>query len=348
MTKLTKAICILTLLTLVLGLTSSAATKKKAPAKKPASTNKATQGTTQLKGEYADFGSTYTLDKSSPLNITLKSAEYKVEPVKVGQATYIPTADEKLLVLHMTYHNPQKAELFVRWDFFGFTVVDPQDENHEGVAALGMEKDKSDCSMDLKPAQKIDVYGVMSVPANGEMPKLIIKGSDDTVLRYNLKGKVKGIAEPYVNKSDPTGATPLARIDAKSGTYYSLGCFDMKLDGIEYSSSKKIGEHEIDEDSTDRFLVVTMEVKNVTSEQQFFRFDTFDTSIIDTDGVEVANSTEDVFQKSKDKSVSADIQPGQEMTVRSVYRIAADTNLQGFSIKLNNGRTFVFDISSTN
>jgi hypothetical protein len=319
----------------------------KTTAKKPAAkTTHYVKGTTQLKGEYAEFGTTYTLGKDYPLNITLKSAEYSVEPVSVGKHTYVPNAEEKLLILHMTYHNPQPRENFVRWDTLAFTVVDPQSQNHDGLKDLGMEKDKLSCSMNMKPAQKIEVYGVIVVPADGEMPKLIIKSSDELVLRYNLKDKVKGLPALFADSSDNSGATALTKINAQIGTPYSLGEFSLKVNNFEFSSSTKMGENEVDEG--EKFLVVQMDVKNVTADEKFMRWDTFDSKVIDVDDVEVANGCTDMFQKSKDKSFSMNIQPGQEVQVRCIFKIPDDTELKTFSTRLNEGRTFIYDISSVN
>ena len=75
--------------------------KKKPPAaakKKPAPPAKkggpVVLGTTQLPGDFGQFGTTYTIGKSYPLNFTLKSAEYSVTPLVIGNTTYAPKNDE--------------------------------------------------------------------------------------------------------------------------------------------------------------------------------------------------------------------------------------------------------------
>ncbi len=343
MSKLTRSGALIAALIFASGLTLANAATKTKPKPKTTTQPHYVQGTTQLKGEYAEMGKTYTLGKEDPLNINLKSAEYTIEPIKIGETSYVPTADEKLLVLHFTYHNPQPRERFTRWDSFDFTIVDPQDENHEGLVDLGMEKDKSTCSMDLKPAQKIDVYGVMRVPAKGEMPKLIIKSSDQLVLRYNLKGKVKGLSEPYADTSDKTGATALAKVPANMGVYYPLSNLEVKLDKVEYSIGPTMGETELDESEV--FLVATITAKNVGTSPEFMRWDSFDGKIIDVDGVEAADCV-DMFQKSKDKTYGGDVQPGQELTVRCIFKMPDDTDVKTLSMHYDANRTFLFDISN--
>ncbi len=139
-----------------LGAVKKAVPKKppaKAPAK-PSATNKATAGTTQLKGSTPKFGETWTLGKTDPWNITMKSAEYTVDQVRVGDSIYCPKANEKLLVLHYTVHNPQKSEALMRFDTLHFTVVDAKDQNWEGTGAIGAEKVCDVVEMQMKPAQK--------------------------------------------------------------------------------------------------------------------------------------------------------------------------------------------------
>jgi len=342
---------IVSLLICPAGMAAKAKPKPKAPVKKPAAvkappkTPHVVLGTTQLSGENAQLGTVYTLGKSSPMNITLRSAEYTVEAVRIGDQTYAPSAEEKLLVLHLTYHNPQKGEQFVRWDSFGFTIVDPKDQNHDGLKDLGTEKDSASYSMSMKPAQKTDVFGVMVVPAAGEMPKLIIKSSDELVLRYDLHGKVKGLPALYADPADKTGATALAKITATAGTYYPIGMFSFKLNKVEYSSETKMGDNDLDEGQ--KFLVVSFSLKNTSASQQFFRWDSLTNKLIDVDGVEVARCSTDVFQASKNNSFSNNIQPGQEMNFRYIYKVPNDTDLKTLAIAEGDGRTFEFDISGT-
>lgn len=325
----------------VLPYNASAAKAKPKPKAKPV--QHVVQGTTQLKGEYADFGTTYTIGKSNPINITINSAEYSIEAAKVGEEHYVPSADEKVLVLHMTLHNPQKSERFVRWDVLSFTVVDPQDQNHDGLRAMGMEKDKSATNMSLKPAQKIDVFGVMLVPSNGEMPKLIVKSDDDLVLRYNLKGKVKGFQPPFADPADKTGSTPLSKISIPMGTYAPLGYFKVKVNSVEYSPESKIGEFEASEGN--KIVIVQMDVNNVAPNERFLRWDTITGKIIDVDGMEVSDCR-DMFTKSRDASVATNLQSGQELMTRCIYQVPDDAKIKDLTLLIDNGRTFVFDLSN--
>lgn len=344
MKKTTMCGILATGLVFALGMTGICATKKKAPVKKPvAKTQHYVQGTTQLKGEYAELGNVYTLGKECPFNIKLINAEYTLDAVRIGDNTYIPGKDEKLMVLHMTYHNPQHSEYFVRWDTLEFTAVDAHDQNHEGLKDLGMEKDKSTCSMNFKPAQKVNVYGVMVVPAAGEIPKLIVKSSDNLVLRYNLKGKVKPLAAPFADPADKTGATALEDIPAQMNTYYPLGALNVKLENVAYNDSAQMGEIELEEN--EKFLVAQIQVKNVSASEQFLRWDTFDPVITDTDGAEVANCA-DMLYKSKDTSFSTNLKPAQELTVRCIFKVPNDTDVKTLSMYLDAGHTFLFDISN--
>lgn len=61
----------------------------------------------------------------------------------------------------------------------------------------------------------------------------------------------------------------------------------------------------------------------------------------------LARCSTDVFQASKDKSFSNDIQPGQEMNIRYIYNVPNDTDLKTLAIAEDDGRTFEFDISGT-
>ena len=114
-------------LSLTVGVAPIYAQAKKASAKKSATVKPATKpkanpnspvllGTTQLPGDFGQLGTTYTVGKSDPVNFTLKSAEYSITPLMVGNSIWVPKADQKLLVLHYTIHNPLKREQQYSWN----------------------------------------------------------------------------------------------------------------------------------------------------------------------------------------------------------------------------------------
>jgi len=320
--------------------------KPKPPIKSKTTVPRVVLGTTQLSGENAQLGTVYTLGKSSPMNIALRSAEYTVEAVRIGDQTYTPSAEEKLLVLHMTYHNPQKSEQFVRWDSFGFTIVDPKDKNHDGLKDLGTdEKVSTNFAMSMKPAQRNEVVGVMVVPAEGEMPKLIIKSSDELVLRYDLRGKVKGLPAPYADPADKTGATGLAKIPATAGVYWPVGKFNFKFNKAEYTTETTMGGTALYDG--EKFMVVSFTLKNISGSQEFFRWDALANKVIDVDGVAVAECSCDLFPASRASSFQSSIQPGQEINLRYIYKVPSDASLKTLAIAEGDGRTFEFDISGT-
>src|ERR687890_139687 len=68
------------------------AAKKPAPtaAKKPAAGGPIVLGTTQLPGDFGQLGTTYTIGKDTPINFTLRSAEYTVAPFVLGNNVWVP------------------------------------------------------------------------------------------------------------------------------------------------------------------------------------------------------------------------------------------------------------------
>ena len=191
----------------------------------PAETPHYTRGTDQMAGASAKLGVTYTLGVARPMNITLLSAEYSLEPMLVGQRLYTVDSSHKMLILHMTYQNPVPREQSVRWDTYEYTAVDAADQNSKGLAELASELDSTPVIAHMKPGQKMAVRALMMVPAVGEIPKLIIKASDGLVLRYDLTGKVKPLAAPYASAADKSGASAADKIEAPIGSTIPVGCF---------------------------------------------------------------------------------------------------------------------------
>ncbi len=334
----------ITALVLVMGACASCASAAKAKPKSKTTTPRVVKGTTQLPGEWAVFGTTYTLGKSDPINITMNKAEYTVEPVLIGERQFIPQSDQKLLVIHFNIHNPQANEKFVTCDDFPTTCVDSNDQNWEYCYALGSEKTKESVSMSLKPAQKMDVYTAILVPAAGEMPKLIIKSADDMVLRYDLRGKVKGIPAPFSDPKDKTGATALEKVTAQIGTYYPLGQFDVKLDSFSFST-KPMPEQELEEGA--RNLIIAGTAKNRSKDKPYVCSDTFTGKLLDTDGVEIEWGYT-LYAGSRDSALGMTVEPGQEFKFRYVVPVQADVTPKSLAICEGEGRLYEYDLTGVN
>lgn len=355
MTKLTKLAAVAFVATAVVSSPLLGAVKEPAPKKPPAkapakssTTNKATAGTTQLKGSEPKFGETWTLGRTDPWNFTLDSAEYIAEQLKIGDRIWCPKANEKLLVLRFTVHNPQRDEALMRYDTFRFTVVDTKDQNWEGIGDLGADKGKEPYeyyNVNMKPAQKAKLLTAVPVPAAGVMPKLIVRGSDDLVLRYDLRGKVKGFSAPFADPKDSTGLTLLESVPGKIGDYYPVGDFDVKLDEVSTATSGMFGDLELEEGNY--WLIVKLTARNETAAKALLRYDTFQPKLTDEDGVEIERAARTMYSASRNTDLDTNIDPGQEMRFRYAFQVAGDQKLKVFTVQQDEEcRAYFYDASS--
>ena len=314
---------------------------KKVAVKKPVTTtHHETLGTQQLKGEYGQIGHTYTLGKSYPWNVTLKSAEYTVDTIRFGGRILYPARDKKFLVLHYTVHNPQKSQALMRFDTFHVTAVDANDKNWEGVGELGSEETGDRIEQQFKPAQKMDVYTAVLVPAAGEIPKIIIKASDNLVIRYNLLGKAKPLPEPYADTNDKTGATAFTMVPAKPGVFFPVGQYAIKLDGISYTD-QAVGNYRLSNGG--RFLVVNMTAKGLDTVRPVLRFDTFRVKLLDTDGTEV-DWKGDLFKASSDGTIEMNLEQDQEVKFRLLFSVDKGVTPKTLAISQGQSRVYQFEV----
>jgi hypothetical protein len=142
--------------------------------------------------------------------------------VNIDTSVYAPSAEEKLLVLRYTIHNPNKTERRYYWSTVGFTAVDAMNQNREFVQNAGSRETGEALNVNLKPAQKVEAYTVIKVPAKGVVPKLIVKPESGGVIRYDLRGVAKPLTAPFADPADKTGATALKEIPGQNGQYYPL------------------------------------------------------------------------------------------------------------------------------
>ena len=352
MSKWLKLAAIITVLAILSGSMCAMAAKSakkpsKPAAKKPAAqTPHIVQGTTQLKGEYAEIGKQYTLGKEFPMNIILNSAEYTVDQVCCGSYCYSPESEQKFLLIHYTLHNPQPREAAVDWASFKITAVDANNANLESIDNVGIKANKSTLNISMKPAQKMDVYTVIPVPAKGDVPKLIFKSGDDLVLRYNLKGKIKPLAAPFIDPKDKTGIIALAQVPAEVGTYYPLTELDVKFESATYSQKSTSSEdsEESSEEST-RVLDIRLTAKNDSPNPLDIDVSTFTPSLRDADGNEIEWQQE-MYQDKRDVALESKLEPTKEIKIRFRYVVPIDVEAKTFSIQQGLSRIYVYDLSS--
>lgn len=334
-----------------IGGAAAPAVKKPAP-KKPAPAAKAggpvVLGTKQLPGDFGQLGTTYTIGKDSPLNFTLKSAEYSIARVNLGTNSWVPGVGQKLLVLHYTVHNPNPRETRYYWADLKFTAVSKDDKNYEYLQAAGREGTSDSVDISLKPAQKLEVWSAILVPAEGVVPKLIVERQEGApVIRYDLRGKVKGMASPFAESSDAEGATVAKQIQVKPGQWAPIGVFDAKLDSIAYTTEALGGSAP---EQGQRYLVATFTLKNSTGDARRYYWGDFEAEVRDADG-EKAPFVQQLLKGSRNETADGDLPPGEEYRVRFFFVLPE--KVEGKAILLKEGkqpdsgtpRPFTFDLS---
>lgn len=304
------------------------------------------QGTTQLAGGEGALGKSYSLGKGeNALNFTLKGAEFSVTRVTVGSYVYAPKAAEKLLVLRYTVQNPQKRDMPLSWSSFKITAVDAKDVNHVFNNYIAREGTSESLGVSLKPAQKIDAYLALTVPADSVIPKLIVeRGDSSPVLRYDLR-KAKGLPAPYADPADASGAIARAEVPAELGKAYPGKTFDIKLDSVAYSTEsfekRPAGEGK-------RYLVATFTIKNATAKTASdapYSYSSFTFELRDADGDKTKFGGY-LIKASRDETASGSLKPGEEARFRVFFALPQDLAGKTLYASENDSRAYAFDVSS--
>ncbi len=304
----------------------------------------AAPGTGQLPGENGQLGIVYSMVKSNPLFFSLKSAEFTVAPVKVGEVMYTAKAGEKLLVIRFTVQNPHKTmEQFVRWDSLKMTVVDAMNINRESTN-WGDVLTQNGVAVSLKPAQKIEAYTAFIVPAKGVVPKLMVMPpteNDGGVLRYDLRGKVTGLKEPFADPADPAGATARETVPMKLNTACPLDTLNLTVEKFAYSTEVPTDADELEEGA--RYAVFTVLLKNITPDDLYVRWDSLMPMLTSTDGEEL-HYQQMTFATSA-RAFAQTIKPGAEARVRLFILVPAEVTPKTLTIReTEESRAYEFEV----
>jgi len=299
----------------------------------------------ELAGNNGHPGSTYVVGKSSPVYFCLNSAEYTTQPLIIGTTLYAPKADEKLLLLRFTLQNPQQADLFVRWDsLLRLTAVDAMNVNHAADQNWGDAESHEPVEMSLKPAQKLDVYTAITVPAKGIVPKLMVQSvveGDGPVLRYDLHGVVTPLPAPIADPADPTGATARPTVPAQVGTAYPYGNFAVTVESITTTTDALDGDPPAEDGS---YLAVTLRMKNCSPIETLARWDTFTPHCTSTDGEELKFHPALLFA-STNRPIEQNLKPDQEVLARIYFEVPNGVTAKTLVLKEGDGRGYKFTIT---
>ncbi len=306
-------------------------------------------GTQQLPGDFGQPGTTYTIGRIEPLNVTLKSAAYTIEPFVAGGNAWVPKADEKLLLLRFTVHNPNPKEFFLSASSLKLTGVDKTDTNRVALPAMVREGLMEPLNLALKPAQKLDVVLAILVPAAGVVPKLIVEREPGApVIRYDLRGKVVSLPASMADESDPSGASVKKSVPAQPGTFYPLGVFDTRLDSVGAVEGKLLGR---DPGAGKYWFTSIFTIKNRTATNQRYVWSDFVPELRDTDG-EKPRWTQAILKATRDEQAWGELMPGEEARIRLFF--ALPKNVAGKTLTLGEGkavhpsvaRPFAFDLTN--
>lgn len=325
---------ILPALTFALATTALAANP---PVKQPA--KPVVLGTKQLDGQNARIGETFTVGKQQPVNITLQGAAFSTSRVMLGRQMVVPKANEKLLVLRFTAHNPSKTDS----SLYGlrFTAVDARDVNHVSESAFVRAGTAEEFRASLKPAQKVELVSVIRVPAAGVVPKLIAQRGDGPVVRYDLRGQARPVPAPFADPRDASGATALVDAPGKLGAVYAFGQYDMKLEEVSFSKEPMLGR---EAPTGKRYVMATVTMKNAGADAASPSHYSFDSELLDVDGEPVPFW---VLAKGSrpEEAINRSVKPGEEYRVRLVYIAPDNVSLRSLVLREPGTHGVVFDLT---
>jgi hypothetical protein len=301
-------------------------------------------GTKQLPGDFGKLGTTYTLGKDSPLNVTLTGAEYSTDH-RVYDSAFSgvlhgqPKAEEKTLVLRLTVQNPTQQPLALSPGGLKLTAVTPESTTSEVSVLLNPKTGKECLNLPLKPGQKLELLGLVTVAAKEPIHKLLIQREDGTpVVRYDLTGKIAALPSWA-----GAGAESKDTIAGIRDCVLPTAWFELGLRGLEWSEAKIDGDEEPGEGN--RFLVahLSFEAKAKTS----LSFGTFDMTLLTDDGQKLAKEAPGgvggFLLETRLASFSGELDKGQKQYIRVFFRIPKDAKPKTILITdRETGRTLAF------
>lgn len=305
-------------------------------------------GTKQLPGDFGKLGTTYTLGKESPLNVTLTGAEYTTdhwvyESAFSGVLHGQPKAEEKTLLLKLTVQNPTQQPLSLSPGGLKLTAVTPDSTGSERSALINPKTAKECLNLPLKPGQKVDVIALVTVPAKEPIHKLLIQREDGTpVVRYDLTGKITALPA-----WGGAGAESKDTIVGIRDCVMPVAWFELGLRGLEWSEAKIDGDEEPGEGN--HFLVAHLSFQAL-ADKIGLNFGTFDMTLTTEDGQKIVKEAPGgiggFLLETRLTPFAGELDKGQKQNIRVFFRVAKDAKPKTITITdRETGRSVAFPTS---
>jgi hypothetical protein len=318
-----------------------------------------TAGTQQLAGGVGAIGQAVTLGKESPLNFTLRSLEYQFGRVSIGSGVWEANAKQKLLLLRFTVQNPQKnRDVLLNHSSFLFTLVDSNNVSSTPAWAaselqFARDNDSTPLETPLKPGQRLDAYTVFVVPREVSVPKLIVERFNERsagVLRYDLGGKIKPLPAPFA--ADSNGFKAIEELNAKIGTYYPLGLFDLRLESAGFATSQPA---DLRPSEGKRFVTLIFGLRNPmprgapNADFSLCGERGVVLELTDADGERQTSQTclANFWKVSREESGDGSLAPGQETRVRFYFEVPNHVAMARLMVSSAQSIRYVFDLGAT-
>ncbi len=320
---------------LLMVMIAAAAVAQKGKPVKAGASQAVVLGTHQLPGEFGKIGTTYTIGKQVPLNVTLLSAEYRADRFVGGDFygranSFVPLKDQKLLVIKYTVQNPKGQDARLWYNSFAIIAVSADDVNSKLLNQPWIGTQTEYKEVQLKPGQKVTLSAAMFVPAQGEVPKLIIQREQDTtaaVVRYDLRGKVKKIADPAFSDD---GITAKDTIDGQLATYYPWLGSDFQVIGVEDMATKI---PDLGTPGDYKQVAIKLKFRGVTPEPGRVWYGDFNLHLMTSDGENTEFKTYSrLYRGGRNENFDGVVPTGEEQSFRLVVDVPNGATIQGISL----------------
>lgn len=247
----------------------------------------------------------------------------------------VPTADEKLVIMHVRVSNAGQAPYTLDGSTFSARFTDKDGNVVDSNGRFYDEKTHAVYSRTLAHGATGHIVLVASVPADAVEKTLELRGNTDISLGMvydltaagNVPEKLPG---GFAKPNDTSGAVAASTMMGKPRESYPLGAFDVAL--INVTHVEQFGDGPA--------WVASFRVTNRSMRDASLNQGTFHVSM-SMEGAEDEDAS-DVYGESSSEPLSTNVRPGAEVVVRYPFVTDAKGSPAEITIQEGDSRRFVF------
>jgi hypothetical protein len=261
-----------------------------------------------------------TAGVDDPLVVSVSGARYELAWANVDPQTAL-IGDEKLVIVSLALRNDGNSAFPLSARNLETQLIDSVGRGHDTIAAIRIQGSTESAESNLLPGVTMNLDIGLLVPGSAQIEAVVLR---DTRSRRGPGVRIDvPLSASLPRELSADGIAVAATVDARTGTWYSLGATDVRVDGISRSPEPLLRVRPAEDEEV---ASVALMVRNRSAQELRLHAGLFRGSALAiTDGERRPLL---LLLETRDQVADFALLPGAEVAVRMIFEVPVDAAAQ--------------------